>query len=143
MIGPSSPLQLVDSYLLAVQADPVSHDVILTFRAPSGEHEFGLRARAVEYLIINEFSIQNIVHELRVFGKTSAPDDVRELLTLLMFDEAHVAAGLEPILIAELDEHTASVLREQKVLTEIEPVIGASLLMLSGPIEWIGLSGNR
>ena len=58
-----------------------------------------------------------------------------------MFDQAHVDAGLEPGLFTELNEQTASVIQEQKVLLEIEPVYGASVLMLSASIEWIGSIG--
>ena len=58
-----------------------------------------------------------------------------------MFDEAHVDAGLEPGLFAELNEQTASVMQERKILLEIEPVYGASVSMLSGSIEWIGSIG--
>jgi hypothetical protein len=138
---PPAPDDVIDAYLLGVLTDPPRHEVAFTFRAPVGASEFGLRARGVEYLLINEFLGQNIVHQLRICGRESSPNDVRELLTLLMFDEAHVDAGLEPALFADLNEQTASVMQQQKVLLEIEPVYGASVLMLAASIEWIGSIG--
>ena len=141
MSRPPSPDDVIEAYLLGVLTDPPRHEVAFTFRAPVGESEFGLRARGVEYLLVSEFLSQNIVHELRIHGSASAPTNVSDLLTLLMFDQAHVDAGLEPGLFAELNEQTASVMQERKVLLEIEPVYGASVLMLSGSIEWIGSIG--
>ena len=118
-----APHDAIDAYLLGVLTDPPRHEVAFTFRAPVGESEFGLRARGVEYLLINEFLSQNIVHELRIHGRASAPTTVSDLLTLLMFDQAHVDAGLEPGLFADLNEQTASVMQEQKILLSTDPIV--------------------
>lgn len=123
--------------------DPRLHEVSLTFRAPAGEGEFGLRALAVEYLLINEFLDQNIVHELRILGKDSDPQDVRDLLTVLLFDQTHASEGLEPTAVARLDAYTAAVVEEQKVLLEIEPVYGVSVLLLAGSVEWLDLKADE
>lgn len=45
---------------------------------------------------------------------------------------------VEPTLLAKLEERTAAVLEERKVLLEIEPVYGAYVLLLAGSIDLTG-----
>jgi hypothetical protein len=131
------PLQIVESFLLAVQTDPHSREVILTFRAPAAGHVFRLRARGVESLLINEFLHQNIVHELRIAGTDSQPQDLRDALMTLLVDPAHISEDLSSTLRAQLDDHTAAIVAGRKVLLEIEPVYGASVLLIAEGVEWI------
>jgi hypothetical protein len=137
MSGLHVPPQIVESFLLAVQTDPDSREVILTFRAPAADHAFRLRARGVESLLINEFLEQNIVHELRIAGEGSQPQDLRDALTTIFVDQAPTSEGISPTLRAQLDEHAAAIVAGRKVLLEVEPVYGASVLLIAEGVEWI------
>lgn len=131
------PPEVVESYLLSARADPSRREVIFMFRPPEGEYEFGLRAGGVEYLLMNEFLHQNIVHEIRVSGRHSNPRDVRDLLAGLLFDKEHASEVIEPTFLTRLEDCTVAVLEERRILLEIEPVYGASVLLLAESVEWL------
>ena len=128
---------LMESHLLSVRADPRRREVIFTFRRPQGEHEFSLRAGGVEYLLMNEFLRQNIVHEVRVSGRESDQPGVRNLLAALLFDKQDASEVVEPTFLTHLEECTVAVLEERRTLLEIEPVYGASVLLLAESVEWL------
>lgn len=142
MSGLPPPPDVVESYLLGVLTDPRRREVLFTFRAPAGQHEFGLLARGVDDLRINEFMHQNIVQEVRTLGGNSNPQEVRDLLASLLFNKAETSEVIHPTLLARLDECTAAVLEERKILLEIEPVYGASVLLLAGSVEWLDSNGR-
>lgn len=133
----TTPTDVVESYLLGVVADPDSHQVSFTFRTPHGEREFSLCAYGVDHLTMNEFSHQNIVHDVYMLGAASDSQRVRDLLANLLFDRAGAADVVEPTFQVKLEECATAVLSGRKVLLEIEPVYGASVLLLAGSIEWL------
>lgn len=135
------PSDVIESYLLGVLTDPPRQEVSFMFRSPGGEHEFSLRARGVEDMLIDDFLHQNIVHEVRILGKDSNPQDVRDLLAYLLFGRAAASEVVEPTFLVKLDESTVAVLEERKVLLEVEPVYGASVLLLAGSVEWLESNG--
>ena len=137
MSAAPAPPEVMESYLLSVRADPRRREVIFTFRPPEGEHEFGLRAGGVEELVMNEFLHQNIVHEIRVSGRHSNPPDVRDLLASLLFDKKDASEVVEPTFLTRLEDCTVAVLEERRILLEIEPVSGASVLLLAESVEWL------
>lgn len=128
---------LMESHLLSVRADPRRREVVFTFRSPQSEHEFSLRAGGVEYLLMNEFLQQNIVHEVRVSGRESDQPGVRDLLAALLFDKQDASEVVEPTFLSRLEECTGAVLEERRTLLEIEPVYGASVLLLAESVEWL------
>lgn len=132
-----APPDVVESYLLALMADPRNHEVSLKFRARAREREFGLRACGVDELLVNEFLHQNIVDEVRILGPGSEPRDVRDLLAFLLFQKQTASEIVQPALLAKLDECTRAVLEERRVLLEVLPVYGASVLLLAQSIEWL------
>ena len=141
MFAAPAPAEVMESYLLSAGADPRRREVIFMFRRPEGEHEFGLRACGVEYMLMNEFLHQNIVHEIRVSGRHSDPPDVRDLLAGLLFDKKDASEVIEPTFLTRLEDCTVAVLEERRILLEIEPVYGASVLLLADSVEW--LESNR
>jgi hypothetical protein len=86
---------------------------------------------------MNEFSHQNIVHDVRILGVASESQRVRDLLASLLFDKEGASDVVEPTFQAKLEECATAVLGGRKVLLEIEPVYGASVLLLAGSIEWL------
>ena len=133
---PVTPSDVVESYLLRVEADPGLRQASFTFRTPRGDREFRLIAYEVQRLSMNEFSQQNIVHAVEVLGDARDPGRVRDLLSILLFDKS--ASDIdEPVFRDQLDEAVTEVLDGRKVLLEIEPVYGASVLLLAGSIQWV------
>jgi hypothetical protein len=128
---------LMESHLLGVRADWRRREVICTFRPPAGEDEFSLRAGGVEYLLMNEFLQENIVHKVRVSGRESDRPGVRDLLAALLFDKQDASEIVEPTFLTRLEECTVAVLEERRTLLEIEPVYGASVLLLAESVEWL------
>src|SRR5688572_13092164 len=127
-----TPADVVESYLLGVLADPGRHQATFIFRTPRGEREFSLCAHAVEHLLMTEFTHQNIVHGVYVLGPASDTERVRDLLAILLFNKESASAVTEPSFQTKLEECTTAVLKGRKVLLEIEPVYGASVLLLAG-----------
>ena len=54
-----------------------------------------------------------------------------------LFDRADASAVVEPTFLLRLKECTTAVLEERKILLEVEPVYGASALLLAGSVEWL------
>jgi hypothetical protein len=130
-----TPSDVVESYLVGVVSDPALRQASFTFRTPRGDREFHLIAYEVHRLSMNEFSQQNIVHGVEVFGNAGDPGRVRDLLAMLLFDKS--ASDLdEPAFRNELEKAATEVLEGRKVLLMIEPVYGASVLLLAGSIQW-------
>ena len=127
----------MESYLLGIRADPSSREVALDFRSPSGDHAFGLRAFEVEALDLNNFAHQNIVFEVRVIGREgSDPQVVRDLLAGVLFGMVAASEVVAATQVAILHDRATGVLEGRQVLVELEPVYGASLVMLAGSLEW-------
>ena len=127
----------MESYLLGIRADPLSREVSLDFRSPRGDHAFGLCAYEVEALDLNNFAHQNIVFEVRVTGGESCdPQIVRDLLAGVLFGVAAASEVVAATQVVKLDDRTTGVLEGRQVLVELEPVYGASLVLLAGSLEW-------
>ena len=137
MRRPTTPTDVVESYLLGVVADPDTRQASFTFRTPSGERQFSLCAYDVENLLMNEFSHQNIVHDVHILGPASDSQRVRDLLATLLFDKEGASDVIEATFQVKLEECATAVLDGRKVLLEIEPVYGASVLLLGRSIEWL------
>jgi hypothetical protein len=137
MSAAPAPPEVMESFLLSVRADPRRREVIFTFRPPKGGPEFGLRAGGVEYLVMNEFLQQNIVHEVRVSGRHSDLPGVRDLLAGLLFDKKDASEVVEPTFLTRLEDCTVAVVEERRILLEIEPVYGATVLLLAESVEWL------
>ena len=126
----------MESHLLGIRADPLSREVSLDFRSPSGDHAFGLCAYEVEALGVNDFAHQNIVFEVRVTGGGSDPQVVRDLLAVVLFGVAAASEVVAATQVVKLEDRTTGVLEGRQVLVELEPVYGASLVLLAGSLEW-------
>jgi hypothetical protein len=138
MSGLPLPVELVESYLMGVRADWSRREVQLTFRLRTGEHEVRLLARGVERLLVNELMEQNMVHEVRVSGSETAPDNAEELLTGFLFPwEAGSEVALNAAQLAKLHACTEAVRDGRKILLELEAVIGATVLLLAESVEWL------
>jgi hypothetical protein len=131
-----SPEEIMESYLLGIRADPLSREVALDFRSPRGAHAFGLRAYEVEALDLNDFVHQNIVFEVRVMGRGSDPQVVVDLLADVLFRAAAASDVVADTQVLKLKDRTTAVLEGRQVLVELEPVYGASLVLLAGSLEW-------
>jgi hypothetical protein len=131
-----APPEVVESYLLGVLTEP-RREASFRFRTPGGEREFILLARGVEYLRVNEFLNQNIVHEVHTLQRDSDPQRIRDLLATLMYDKENASEVIHPTFLAALEERTAAVLEGAQVLVEVEPVYGAYVLLLAESVEWI------
>ena len=129
------PGDIVESMLLAIITDPAVHQVVMRFRLQ--EHEFGLRADGVDHMQVNEFLQQNIVDEVRLFGRDSDLSVVRDLLATLLFDCERADEVIEPGLISKLESAAQAIIEGQKVFFELVPVYGASILLLASSIEWL------
>jgi hypothetical protein len=127
--------EVMESYLLGIRADPLSHEVALEFRSPGG-NTFALHAYDVEALELNDFAHQNIVFEVRVIDGRADPQVVRDLLAVALFKVAAASEVVADTQIRTLDERTNRVLEGRQVLMELEPVFGASLVLLAGSLEW-------
>ncbi len=137
MSGLPLPVELVESYFVGVWADWSRREVQLTFRLRT-EHEVRLLARGVERLVVNELIEQNIVHEVRVSGSETAPDNAEELLAGLLFPwEAGSEVALNAAQLAKLHACTEALRDGRKILLEIEAVIGATVLLLAESVEWL------
>ena len=128
------PEEVVESTLLAIASDPVSREVILSFRLQ--QHRFELHATGVDDLLVDRFFNQNIVDEVKVFDADSDVTGVRDLLAAVLFHRDNAAEVVEPSLVTKLDDCTTAVLDGSRVLLEIIPVYGASLLLLAASIKW-------
>jgi hypothetical protein len=134
MGGLPLPVELVESYFVGVRVDRSRREVQLTFRLRS-EYEIRLLARGVEKLLVNELLEQNIVHEVRVSGSETAPDDIEELLAEWLLPSGPDA--LDDARLVELEACTAAVHDGRKILLEIEAVYGATVLLLAESVEWL------
>ena len=131
-----TPPEIVESYLIGLASDPLRRLASFRFRTPHGERRFDLRVNDVDRLLVNEFSQQNIVHEVRVLVDDSDPERVRDLLALLLFGRDRASDVTEHAFRAQLEAHAVDVFERRKLLLEIEPVYGASVSLLCGSIEW-------
>ena len=78
------------------------------------------------------------MHELRVSGTETPPNDVDELLAAFLFPwEAESERTLNPAQVAELDACKAAVRDGRRILLEIEAVFGATVLLLAESVEWL------
>lgn len=137
MTNLSPPQSVVESYLLGLTSDPIRREAVFKFRTPDLKQEFEMRIVDVEYLSVNEFLKQNIVHQIRVLNDGSDLNEVRNLLANLMFDKRDASEVVETTLLAELDKCSTGVLQGTQVLVEIEPVYGATALVLAASIAWV------
>jgi hypothetical protein len=129
---------IVESFLLGVLTDPPRREASFTFRpAAAGGRQFRLLARGVDHLRVDEFKHQNIVQEVNVVGPASDPERIRDLLATLMFDAVQASDVVEGALKEKLVECANAVLAGHKVLLEISPVYGASVLLLGASLEWL------
>jgi hypothetical protein len=136
VLGQSVPADVTEAYLLGVSTEPTRREVTLTFRDPGGRREFRLVAAQVEYMVIDEFLHQNIVHEVRLFGSGTERRVVQDLLASLYYNKDS-ADVVEDGLQSRLEESTRFVLDGRRALLEIEPVYGARVLLLAESIEWV------
>ena len=105
--------------------------------SPRGDHAFGLRAYEVEALDPNNFAHRNSVFEVRVTGGGSSdPQIVRGLLAGVLFGVATASEVVAATQVVTLEDRTTGVLEGRQVLVELEPVYGASLVLLAGSLEW-------
>jgi hypothetical protein len=86
------PTEIVESILLTLETDPPKHEVALKFRKRG--HEFSLRARDVDSMLVTDFLEQNIVDEVRILGHDSDSKEVRDLLANLLFHRVDSSAIL-------------------------------------------------
>ena len=86
---------------------------------------------------MNDFRHQNIVHDVHILGPASDSQRVRNLMATLLFDKEGASDVIEPTFQAKLEGCATAVLSGRKLLIEIEPVYGASVLLLGGSIEWL------
>jgi hypothetical protein len=127
---------MIESLLVGLSSDPHSRVVSLVFR--KDRHEFSLRATGVDNLRVHEFTEQNIVDEVRVLARDADAQDIRDLLAGLLYDKAEASELDEPGFIEATEASTRAVLDGRKVLLEITPIYGASVLLLASSVEWLG-----
>jgi hypothetical protein len=135
------PSDIVESTLLAVLADPLQHLAVLTFRMK--EREFRLRAEGVKHMLVNEFLQQNIVDRVHILNRDSDRLNVRNLIATLLFDCEHASEVSDPQSITQLDDDATAVIEGRKILLEVAPVYGASVLLLATSLEWLDGSGEQ
>jgi len=129
-----APADLADSTLLAISSDPVSREVVLSFR--NSVRGFSARATGVDELLAYEFLRQNVVDEVRTWTRDSDARKLRDLLAMLIFERESAAEVTEPGLVARLDECASAVLEGRRVLVELIPAFGAWVLLLAASLEW-------
>ena len=129
-----APSDLADSTLLAIASDPVSREVVLSFR--NSVRLFSARATGVDELLAYQFCRQNVVDEVRTWGRDSDAGKLRDLVAMVLFERESAAEVIEPWRIARLDECVNEVLEGRKVLVELTPAFGAWVLLLAASIEW-------
>jgi hypothetical protein len=129
-----APCDLADSTLLAIASEPVSREVVLSFR--NSVRLFSARATGVDELLVYQFFRQNVVDEVTTWGRDSDAGKLRDLLAMLLFERESAAEVIEPWRVARLDECVNAVLEDRKVLVELTPAFGAWVLLLAVSIEW-------
>jgi hypothetical protein len=129
-----APSDLADSTLLAISSDPVSREVVLSFR--NSVRLFSARATGVDELLAYEFLRENIVDEITTWGRDSDASKLRDLMAMLLFNRESAAEVIEPGLVARLDECVNAVLEGRRVLVELTPALGAWVLLLAASMEW-------
>jgi hypothetical protein len=134
MLKSGVPTDIVESILLGIVTDPLKHEVVIRFRMR--EHEFSVRALGVDHMLVNEFLHQNIVDEARIWNRESESTKVRDLLAALLFDCEQSAEVTEPGWLAKLEDCAKAVGEGRKVLLELVPVYGATVLLLAASLEW-------
>ena len=75
-----APSDLAELHALAIAADPVSHEVVLSFR--NSGRLFSARATGVDELLAHEFLRENILDEVKTWGRESDAHKLRDLLAI-------------------------------------------------------------
>jgi hypothetical protein len=135
------PEEIVESVFTSIITNPPEREIRMTFRKQA--QEFTLIGRGVDHLLVNEFLQQNIVDEIRVFERNSELSTVRNLIANLLFDSEHASEVTEPGSIDQLEKRVKAVIDGNKVLLEVLPVYGASVLLFATSIEWLDTSTAR
>jgi hypothetical protein len=68
---------------------------------------------------------------------------VKDSLARLLFDCDHAAEVSDAEFISKLNECATAVIEGRKMVLEIEPVYGASALLLATSIEWLDATKNK
>jgi hypothetical protein len=130
----TAPSEIIESHLLGITSDPIARQAVFQFRTADGLRNFTLTARDVDELSVNEFLKQNVVHHVRILGAASDLGEINDLLAALLFDKSHAAEVTDSTFLAELENRTGNVVHGERILVEIEPVYGASVLVLAGSV---------
>jgi len=87
-------------------------------------------------LLVQAFLRQNVVDEVRTWDHDSDSGKLGDLLAALLFDRESAAEITEPGLVARLEDSVDAILGGGRVLLEVTPALGASVLLLAASVEW-------
>ena len=91
---------------------------------------FVLKAEGVEKFIANEMREQNIIDRINVWNAKSDENSFRQILTTLISGKSEYEK-LDDAFLPLIDQHIGAVRDGKKILIEIEPVYGVSVIILA------------
>lgn len=124
--------KFVEAYLMSIEVDRIERKVKLSIREPDGTGWI-LAATGVSELMVLQMRMQNIIDRISVWTESAVDADCRErVFSLLSGRSATDRDDMEsPLINRTVDE----IQRGDSMLIELEPVYGASVLMLASGLS--------
>ncbi len=108
--------------------------IVSIFLLYRNQCNFVLKAEGVEKFVANEMREQNIIDRINVWDKQSDESSFRPILAALISGQSEYDK-LNEAFLPLIDLQVNTIRNEGKILIEIEPVYGASVMLLARKIS--------
>ncbi|MFM0607125.1 hypothetical protein PQR05_21605 [Paraburkholderia sediminicola] len=124
--------KFVEAYLMGIEVDRVERKVVLSIKEPAGKGWI-LVATGVSELMVLQMCMQNIIDRISVWTGSAVDADCRERVFSLL--SGRYATDRDDMESPLINRTVDAIQRGDSMLIELEPVYGASVLMLASGLS--------